>query len=54
VERLIAEWQNLFGWMVRNKAQQYRKKLQSDMVDVNEDPLHGKGKRSIVVKVNSG
>jgi hypothetical protein len=28
VQRLIAEWQNLFGQTVKNKAQQYQKRPQ--------------------------
>ena len=52
VQRFIAGWQNLFGQTVKNKAQQYQRKLQLAMVVVNVALLHGKAKRSIEDKEN--
>ena len=52
VQRLIAGWQNLFGQTVKNKAQQYQRKLQLAMVVVNVALLHGKAKRNIEDKEN--
>ena len=52
VQRLIAEWQNLFGQTVRNKAQQYQKRPLLGMVVVNEALLHGKERKNIEGKEN--
>ena len=52
VQRFIAGWQNLFGQTVKNKAQQYQRKLQLAMVVVNVALLHGKAKRKIEDKEN--
>ena len=52
VQRLIAGWQNLFGQTVKNKAQQYQRRLQLAMVVVNVALLHGKAKRNIEDKEN--
>ena len=52
VQRFIAGWQNLFGQTVKNKAQQYQRRLQLAMVGVNVALLHGKAKRSIEDKEN--
>ena len=52
VPRFIAGWQNLFGQTVKNKAQQYQRRLQLAMVGVNVALLHGKAKRNIEDKEN--
>ena len=52
VQRLIAGWQNLFGQTVKNKAQQYQRRLQLAMVVVNVVLLHGKARKNIEVKEN--
>ena len=52
VQRLIAGWQNLFGQTVKNKAQQYQRRLQLAMVVVNVALLHGKERKSIEAKEN--
>ena len=52
VERLIAEWQNLFGQTVKNKAKQYQKRPLLAMVVVSVALLYGKVKRNTEVKEN--
>ena len=52
VQRFIAGWQNLFGQTVKNKAQQYQRKLQLAMVVVNVALLHGNERKNIEGKEN--